>query len=117
METKTQLVNHVKVWIKLDEEIREMQTRIKEKKTTQKELTNELVSVMKENQIDCFDLSDGKLIYTNTKIKQSINKKLLLSSLSKFFVNDDDLQKVTEHILGSRSEKTKENIKRKKING
>lgn len=111
METKTQLVNHVKGWIKLDEEIRGMQMEIKEKKIKQKELTTQLMAVMKENEIDCFDLTDGKLVYTHTKIKQSINKKLLLSSLATFF-NNDDLQKVTDHILGSRTEKVKEHIKR-----
>ena len=29
---------------------------------------------MKENEIDCFDISDGKLVYTQNKVKQFIKE-------------------------------------------
>ena len=113
METKDQLVNHVKKWIGVDEEIRMLQKQIKERKNHQKELSTELMSVMKNNDIECFDLSDGKLVYTRNKVKQPINKKLLMSTLGRFFNKEEDIEKVTNHIMESRPEKIRENIKRK----
>jgi hypothetical protein len=113
METKDQLINHVKQWIILDEEIRALQKQVKERKIKQKDLSIQLMDVMKSNTIDCFDLSDGKLFYTRSKVKQPINKKLLLTALTKYFNKDEDIEKVTNHIMDSRSEKIKENIKRK----
>ena len=35
-----------------------------------------LVNIMKENEIDCFDISDGKLMYTKSKVKQALSKKI-----------------------------------------
>lgn len=112
METKDQLINHVKRWINTDEEIRVLQKQIKDRKLQQKELSTQLMEVMKNNDIDCFDLSDGKLVYTTNKVKQTINKKLLLTALSKFH-KDEDVEKITNHIMESRAEKIRENIKRK----
>ena len=113
METKDQLVTHVKRWITVDEEIRLLQKQIKERKTIQKDLSTQLMDVMKTNDIECFDLSDGKLVYTTSKIKQPINKKLLMGALTKYFSKEEDIEKVTSHIMESRAEKIKENIKRK----
>lgn len=113
METKEQLINHVRKWIEIDEGIRKLQNEIKKKKVEQKDMSSKLMNVMKDNEIDCFDLSDGKLMYTKNKIKQPINKKLLMLSLQKYFKSDDDIQEVTKHIMDSRGEKIKENIKRK----
>ena len=113
METKDQLVNHVKQWIGIDEEIRTLQKQVKERKVKQKQLSTQLMDVMKSNEIECFDLSDGKLMYTTSKVKQPLNKKLLMSALTKYFKKDEDIEKVTNHIMESRPEKIRENIKRK----
>ena len=53
METKDQLINHVKRWINTDEEIRVLQKQIKDRKLQQKELSTQLMEVMKNNDIDC----------------------------------------------------------------
>ena len=69
METKDQLVQHIKEWITVDEEIKSLQKELKTRKEKQKNLTKELMDVMKTNEIDCFDLNDGKLVYTKSKTK------------------------------------------------
>ena len=68
---------------------------------------------MKSNEIDAFDINNGKLIYTKRKTKQAISKKLLLSSLQDMFETPEEVNKITEHILESRQEKIKEIIRRK----
>ena len=113
METKDQLVQHIKEWIGVDEEIKSLQKEIKIRKERQKDLTKDLMDVMKTNEIECFDLNDGKLVYTKSKTKQTINKKYLMSTLVKCLEDPKDVEKVTEFILENREEKVRESIRRK----
>lgn len=114
METKEQLVSKIKEWIKLDTEIANLKQQTKTLNAKKKILTENLVSVMKTNQIDCFDINDGSLIYKKNKIKKPINNKTLLMSLKKYYKTDDSIaEELTSHIMNSREEQIKETIKRK----
>ena len=114
METKEQLVNNIKEWIKIDNEILELKTQIKEKNNKKKNLTETLVTVMKSNQIDCFDINGGALVYKTSKIKKPINGKSLLAALQSYYKSDVKLaEEMAKHIMDSREEQVKEIIKRK----
>ena len=77
-------------------------------------LTENLVTVMKTNNIDCFDINGGALIYKKNKIKKPINGKTLLSALQNYYKNDNKIaEELTKHIMNSREEQVKEMIKRK----
>ena len=52
METKGQLIESVKEWVKLDNEIRNIQKIQKEKKKEKEEISKSLMSIMKENEIE-----------------------------------------------------------------
>ena len=109
-----ELLDNVKEWINIDNEIRQLQGAIKERRKQKKELTNNLLSTMKRNDIDVFNIPDGELIYTKTKSKKPLSKKHLLLSLSEYFKNDKDMvQQLGKFILDSRQVNEKENIKRK----
>jgi hypothetical protein len=114
METKEQLVNNIKEWIKLDTEVSELKAQIKEKTNKKKSLTENLVTVMKTNKIDCFDINGGALVYKSNKIKKPINAKTLLTALQAYYKTDTDVAaELTKHIMDSREEQVKECIKRK----
>ena len=114
METKEQLVNNIKEWIKLDTEISELKALAKEKTNKKKGLTENLVTVMKTNKIDCFDINGGALIYKKNKVKKPINGKSLLAALQKYYKSDAQIaEDITKHVLDSREEQIKETIKRK----
>jgi hypothetical protein len=69
---------------------------------------------MRKNEIDCFDVNGGKLIYTKTKVKASLNKTTLVNALVKYFKDDDEQAKeLSKFLLDSREEKVKETIRRK----
>jgi len=113
---KEELVLNVKQWITLDEEIKTLQQQIKKRRKEKKENTETLVRIMRENEIDCFDLDSngGKLIYTKQKIKKSLSKKHLMNCLMQYFKDDSNQAKdVSNYILNNREEKIKENIRRK----
>ena len=111
METKEQLVNNIKEWIKMDTEISELKAEIKERTNKKKALTEGLVTTMKKNEIDCFDINGGALIYKKSKIKKPINGKTLLQALQNYYKNEPQTaENLTKH---SREEQVKETIKRK----
>jgi hypothetical protein len=114
METKEQLVNNIKEWIKIDTEISELRQKIKEKNAFKKTLSSNLVTVMKTNNIDCFDINGGALIYKTSKIKKPINGKFLLSVLQNYYKSEPKIaEELTKHIMENREEQIKEVIKRK----
>ena len=84
METKEQLVNNIKEWIKIDTEIAELKAQIRERNNKKKGLTENLVTVMKNNKIDCFDINGGALVYKTNKVKKPINGKSLLLALQSY---------------------------------
>ena len=112
--TKEQLVNNIKEWIKIDNEITKLKTEIKARNDKKKTLTESLVSVMKTNSIDCFDINGGALVYKKNKIKKPINGKTLLTALQNYYKNDNNLaEEIAKHVMDNREEQIKETIKRK----
>jgi len=111
--SKAELINLIRNWKLLDDEIKLIQKDIKEKKDKKKNITDQLVKIMRNNEIDCFDINNGKLLYTKSKLKSSINRPYLLQIMSQYFVNDDkvEIDKVTDFILENRSVKIKEGIR------
>ena len=69
---------------------------------------------MKSNEIDCFDINGGALIYKQSKIKKPINGKTLLSALKNYYKNEPKIaEDLAKHVMDSREEQVKEVIKRK----
>jgi hypothetical protein len=112
-ETKAQLVQYIKSWIEVDNSMRNLQKEMKVLKDNKKTLTDALVNVMKSNEIDVFDINDGKLVYAKTKVKAPINKTTLFAALMQHYKDEDAAKKLSEFILDSRQEKIKESIRRK----
>jgi hypothetical protein len=113
--TKEQLVANIKDWIKIDNEISQLKSEIKERTNKKKLLTENLVSVMKTNSIDCFDINGGALVYKKNKVKKPLSGKTLLTALQNYYKNDVKIaEEITKHVMDSREEQLKETIKRKK---
>ena len=113
-ETQQALLENVKSWLTIDNEIRALQKEIKERRKMKKQLTTDLMSTMKNNDIDALNVPDGELIYNKTKIKAPLSKKHLLSSLTQYFKGDQRMiDELSKFIMESRAEKEKESIRRK----
>ena len=110
---KEQLVNNILEWVKIDNEISQLRHEIKERNNKKKNMTENLVNVMKTNNIDCFDINEGSLIYKKSTVKKPISGKTLLSALQIYFKDSNNTmaEDVTKFILENREEKIKESIK------
>ena len=113
-ETQQALLENVKSWLTIDNEIRALQKEIKERRKLKKQLTTDLMSTMKNNDIDALNVPDGELIYSKSKTKAPLSKKHLLSSLTQYFKGDQRMiDELSKFIMESRLEKEKESIRRK----
>jgi len=114
METKDQLVQSIRDWVRIDNEMRKLKAEINTRKTEQKNISKNLIEVMRKNEIDEFDLSDGKIMYTKKNVKKPITKKMLLGLLSNYY--GGDIKKAVElnnYLLSNREEVEVETISRK----
>jgi seryl-tRNA synthetase len=115
VETKEELVTNIKEWIKMDAEMARLQKEMKEYRNKKKTLTDSLVNVMKKNEIDCFDINGGSLVYKKSVTKKPINAKTLMQNLKTFFSNkqSDVSDEIVKYILENREQTVKETICRK----
>jgi len=114
MDTKEQLINNIKEWIKMDNEITQLKAEIKDINNKKKVLTENLVTVMKTNNIDCIDINGGALVYKKNKVKKPISGKTLLAALQNYYKDNIHLaEEITKHVMDNREEQIKETIKRK----
>jgi hypothetical protein len=114
MSTQQELLENVKTWLDIDNQIRTLQKEIRDRRKLKKDLTESLVGIMKNQDIDALNVPDGQLIYNKTKTKAPLSKKHLLVSLTQFFKNDQRMvEELSKYIMETRQEKEKENIKRK----
>jgi hypothetical protein len=114
MNTKQILVQNIREWVKLDNEIRALKKEEKVRQNEKKQLNENLIEIMKSNEIDCVDIKDGQICYTQKNVKKPITKKNLMNILTKYFKGDmEKAENANEFILDNREETTKETITRK----
>ena len=114
MDGRQHLIENVKNWIHLDEELKRLRREMRTRREAKKNLTDILVRIMKNNDIDCFDITDGQLIYTKRQVKTPLSKKHLLDALSRYFQKDPNkVKELSKFIMDTRESKTKEDIRRK----
>jgi len=112
--TKDELITNIKEWIKLDNDIIKLKNEIKDKTNKKKELTAILVTIMKTNSIDCFDITGGALVYKKRKSKQTITNKFLLAQLEEYYKDQPEIAKeLLKKVFDNRLDVFTDEIKRK----
>jgi len=115
--TKEKLAQNIKNWLHVDKEIQVLQKELKDRKKKKNNYTTALVETMKSNDIDCFDLSEGKIIYTQSTVKKPVNKQHLLECLGKYFESNPTIptDDIVKYILDNRPVDVKEGIRHKPL--
>lgn len=104
----------IREWVKLDEEMEQLKKRLRQINENKKDISSKLLVVMKEQEIDEFDLNqEGKIVRQVKKTKQSLSKKQLMTSLLHYYKNEGEAKKTTEFILNTRPEKISETLYKK----
>ena len=110
MSDKQALIDIVKSWVTTDNQIRALTCKLKDLRKEKKVKNEEMIQVMKANEIDNFDLKDGQILYKKETKREALTQKRLLDILSKHpqlgeeqakhlnqFIYDR--RKVTEHAV------------------
>jgi len=114
LKTKDQLIEKIKEWVKIDNDIRVLQKEQKKRQVDKKKVSVELIQVMRENEIDAFDLNDGQILYDKRNIKKPITKTALMGILTTYYKGDAvKANEVNQYILDNREEVVHEKIVRK----
>jgi hypothetical protein len=114
METKEELVKTIKEWVKIDNEIRALQKEVKKRLDEKKNISKNLIDVMRNHEIDCFDMKDGQIMYSKKNVKKPISKKSLLDILAKYCEGDVvKAGEINTFIMDNREEVVRESIVRK----
>ena len=118
METKEELIQTIKSWVKIDNEVKALQKEVKKRNSEKKRLSGSLINVMKKNEIDCFDIKDGQIMYNKKNVKKPMTKKVLFDVLTKYYKGDFmKANELNEYIMDNREETVKETIVRKIFSG
>ena len=112
---KEKLAQNIKGWLQADKEIKLLQKELKDRKKKKNDYTDSLVQIMKSNEIDCFDISEGKILYTQNTVKKPINKQHLVECLSHYFEKNPNIptDDIVKYILENRPTNVKEGIRHK----
>jgi hypothetical protein len=83
--------HQVKLWIELDNQIKQMSQIIKEKKKIQRMLTDKILAFMARYNIEDLNTKDGKLRYKVTHVKPSVKQTTIKKKLYDYFEHDSEL--------------------------
>ena len=113
VSNKAELIQIIKDWISVDNDIRNINKELRVRKENLKNISQNLMKTMKENEIDEFDIKGGKLMYSKTNVKKPITKKNLVTILSKYYNGDiSQALEMNKFIMDNREDVVKETIKR-----
>ena len=110
--TKELLITTIKEWVECERKIKEFQSQMKEFKDKKKILTATLVNVMKNNEIDCFDINNGKIVHRTAKTKAPVTRDYLCNVLADYFKDNPEINcaEVGDAILENRPVKERHSI-------
>jgi hypothetical protein len=109
------LVRNIKTLIEVNKELIGLKAQVKDLNVQKKGITEELIRVMKERNIDCFDVNDGVLLYKTKRTKKSLNAKTLLEAMKDYCETSDKIDEsivdeLVKHVLESQEVVIKDDL-------
>lgn len=113
---KNDFASKVKEYITIDEQIKKLGQLVKERRVRMKQLSEEIMEEMAENEIDYVNIRNGVLIYNKKEGFKGLSKKVMINGLTTFF--NDDQEKTNEAmdtIMNTREKVVKTSLKLKRF--
>ena len=104
----------VRNWVKLDDELRRMNEKIKEIREKRAAIADSIHSYANQNKLTnaTINISDGRLKFIETQTSQSLTFKFLQECLEEIIPNKDSVSQIMNHIKSKRAVKYSPEIKR-----
>ena len=110
---KENLQSSVKEYLSLDDQIKALNKAVKERRDRKKKLSESILSLMKQFEINNMNTSNGKLVYSVTKTKEPLNRKSLTRTLNIYFGSSDKANELSKFVMENRKQIEKVQLKRK----
>lgn len=111
---KEEFVEVVKNWVKIDDEIREINFKLKELKNEKKEFENFILGTMDEINENVINITDGKLRKNTSNTKGALKEEHIQNVIFDYTKDSTKSLELTKFILNSRPSTVRNNLKRTK---
>lgn len=102
----------VKLWLKLDDDIKTLNEAIKERKTKKNEITPKLLDFMEKHEINDLNTNEGHLKFQKSLRSKPLSKKYLMDRLGFYFKNNSKSEKIVNFLYNNREKTETTNLKR-----
>ena len=99
-------------WVNIDDEIRTLNRKVKELKTSKKEFEQFILSYMENINENIIAISDGKLRRNISQTKSALKHETIQNALVDFTSSTEEAYKLTQYILNKRPTVERVNLKR-----
>lgn len=111
------LIETVKKWVEIDNKLRQVTEVAKKLRKEKKERNEQMLKMMKDHDIDNFDIKNGQIQYKKENKREPLTQKKLLSILMEHpQLNEDQVHGLNKYIFDNRKVTEKESIVRKILN-
>lgn len=107
--------NNVLQWIGIDDKIKSIRSAVKELTTEKKEYEEKILSYLAEVEEESVAVKDGILSKNVSKTKAPLKKETIYNSLVELVGDATKANTMTEHIINSRPDVQRVNLKRTKV--
>ena len=105
---------NIKMWLKMDDDIKTLQNALKEIKKKKEEMTPKILIFMKNNELKHLDTNDGKIQYKSSFVSKPLNKKMIINRLGDYFKDFEKGANAAAFILENREKEEKIRLTRSK---
>ena len=105
---------NIKEWVKYDNEIKELNKKIKDLRNIKMDITTNIMNYVNENNINdsTIKISDGNLRFANVKVQSPLTYKYIEECLLEIINDDTKVKQIITYIKNKRESKYVEEIKR-----
>lgn len=107
-----EFIEMVKSWVKIDDEIREHQHKIKELKNEKKDYEEFVLEYMNKIGENCISITGGKLRQTKTKTRSGLKQDMIQSAIYDLTKDSTKSMQMTKYIMEKRTITERVNLKR-----
>lgn len=115
MNISDEFKNNLKKWLKFDNEEKNIKDNLNFIKTEKIKYEDKILSYMENNNLTNKDIildNDCKIKYKETKVTETITKKLIYDRLKSYFGSDQKAEEITNYIYNNRKSDLKISLRR-----
>jgi len=110
-----EFVEVVKNWVKLDDEIRDYTSKIKDLKNERKEFEDFILEYMENINENVIEITGGKLRRNKSQTKTPLKEESIQSALYDITKDNEKSMQMTKHIMENRPSVERVNLKRTRL--